>query len=433
MNLRKIFWQGLAFLALVLATGVGSVKAAPYSHVNSLPEKTTKSSFVVSFDYLGDGGTVTQVDLYVSKDGGPFIKHRTTYDPNASFLFDVTHLGDGRYSFYAVAHTASETESKGSVTEAFTIVDLTAPAAPRTDKIYVNQAISPDFDEVQGLIDSVEPYARVELYSDEDLSTLVAVSNATDTGEWGPVQVGDNTNPAIWVVAVDAHGHRSQVARVENDLGYDRSVTAFHVSTYAGDRISLDYTGPEDVRRYLVEYRHARGSVWSARIVTTSTTPELMDLEPGRAYDVRVAPMDEYNNVGVYVGTTVRTPGTPVGPGPRVVVSTGVGGGTLVPIAQAAETEAGEQAVQAGEAAEAVAGEQATEPEAGAAEEAVSPEEGAEEEQKSSATPWVILAILIILAGIATGGYFYWFSGPEEVTTTVKPDKDEEKDQDKRW
>lgn len=37
-----------------------------------------------------------------------------------------------------------------------------------------------------------------------------------------------------------------------------------------------------------------------------------------------------------------------------------------------------------------------------------------EEETGVNWTPWIILFILIILAGAATGGYFYWFAGDEE-------------------
>ncbi|MEI7792257.1 MAG: immunoglobulin-like domain-containing protein [Candidatus Berkelbacteria bacterium] len=35
-------------------------------------------------------------------------------------------------------------------------------------------------------------------------------------------------------------------------------------------------------------------------------------------------------------------------------------------------------------------------------------------------TPWIILFVLILLAGAATGGYFYWFSDKPEVAVTVK-------------
>ena len=49
-----------------------------------------------------------------------------------------------------------------------------------------------------------------------------------------------------------------------------------------------------------------------------------------------------------------------------------------------------------------------------------------EEDDKTNWTPWIVLFVLIILAGAATGGYFYWFNGEEEVKTVVRETKKEE-------
>jgi|GEM_PF-4504590 len=53
---------------------------------------------------------------------------------------------------------------------------------------------------------------------------------------------------------------------------------------------------------------------------------------------------------------------------------------------------------------------------------------GADTESSSTSdqvnwTPWIILFVLIILAGAATGGYFYWFAGKEEIEEATKPIK----------
>lgn len=450
----------MAALGAALFIGAGSVAAAPYSNVNKLPERTTADSVSITFDYLGsNGAAVNRVDLYVSKDGGPFTLHHATTNLNSPIVFDFKPFGDGQFSFYTIAYTTNGEVEVKSRTEATIIRDANAPAMPKTDKIFVNEGVTPDFDTVKGNIDSVERNVRVEVYSDSALKNLIASVNATETGEWGPVQIGDNTNSAIWIVAVDANGNRSAAARVENKISYSRSITAFHATAYSGDRISLDYAGPEGTNTFLVEYKHAGGSVWSAHFLTNSTTPELVDLEPGRAYDVRVAPVDANGNVGVYVGTTLRTVGKPVGPGSVAAakvaqpVPAGVGGSNLNPVATAttpattttepaadsktaaatpATTEETKKNATTGAAeekkSEATAADSATSEESKPAEEQAAT---TTEEEKSTATPWVILAILIILAGIATGGYFYWFSGPEEVTTTVKPENTDDKD--KRW
>lgn len=44
-------------------------------------------------------------------------------------------------------------------------------------------------------------------------------------------------------------------------------------------------------------------------------------------------------------------------------------------------------------------------------------------DNKINWTPWIVLFILIILAGAATGGYFYWFSGEDEVNAATKEPK----------
>ena len=52
-----------------------------------------------------------------------------------------------------------------------------------------------------------------------------------------------------------------------------------------------------------------------------------------------------------------------------------------------------------------------------------------DETEKINWTPWIVLFVLIVLAGAATGGYFYWFAGEEEVKAVVKtPAKEEKKE-----
>lgn len=47
-------------------------------------------------------------------------------------------------------------------------------------------------------------------------------------------------------------------------------------------------------------------------------------------------------------------------------------------------------------------------------------ESAAETTETTNWTPWIILFTLIILAGAVTGGYFYWFSGKEEIEKPAK-------------
>jgi len=50
-------------------------------------------------------------------------------------------------------------------------------------------------------------------------------------------------------------------------------------------------------------------------------------------------------------------------------------------------------------------------------------ESDTESSTKINWTPWIVLFCLIILAGAATGGYFYWFNGEEEVNAVVRESK----------
>lgn len=54
-------------------------------------------------------------------------------------------------------------------------------------------------------------------------------------------------------------------------------------------------------------------------------------------------------------------------------------------------------------------------------------EETSDETEKINWTPWIVLFVLIILAGAATGGYFYWFNGEEEVKSVVREPKEDKK------
>ncbi len=47
-------------------------------------------------------------------------------------------------------------------------------------------------------------------------------------------------------------------------------------------------------------------------------------------------------------------------------------------------------------------------------------DETSDEPADTNWTPWIVLFALILLAGAATGGYFYWFSGKEEMEKEVK-------------
>lgn len=481
-KLFNIFGQ-IALAAVFALVGVGTALAAtPSSSMKVIDYRVKDSNLTLSYNVSGDGGTVSQVDLYLKRNEGNWQKVLTSYDTSAPFIINTADYdGDGTYAFYTIATlTSGEVENSKGVAEVVTVVDTTAPAAPDMNHLYINKSAADlTTKELSGHSLAVDPYGLVDVYSDAALTNKVASAGADENGAFGPVQVGKSAS--VWVVVTDRNDNRSAATKVTNVTSYGDKVGNLIAASYTGEMLDLSFDGVENATSYIIYYRHAGGELWSAMIVTDSTTPKLTGLDAGRAYDIRVAPMDADMNIGQYAFITTRTAGTRIDDvvlnnvavggdilSPVVVatatvskaVPAGVGGDTVVvtstgEVVTTDDTEVtttdGDNQTSAsvdngdakdatvsdvtgdvtGDAAGDVANEDVVVDSQDNTETAATDEVAKSDEEGSSATPWVILAILIILAGIATGGYFYWFSGPEEVTTTIKPDdKDEE---DKRW
>lgn len=477
-----LVWLSRVSLALAIAVSLNidsAAAASPSSSLKALPERINTRSVTLSYVSSGDGGVISKVELYQKKDNGSFVKIATVTTPDDAFVIDFMTTGDGRYAFHTIAYLKNDTATtdddvaetgKDLLEETATIVDTVNPPAPDSTHLYINQAASLQVNEISGYSKGVEGTALVKVYADAALSTLVAATYANPDGSFGPVEIGTAVqHPYLWVVAIDANGNRSVATLIENKLSFNAAVTNLKVTPLSETQLDVTYTAPTNATEYIVYYRHAGGAVWSAMVRTTDTTAHLTGLEAGRAYDVRVAPVDSSNSVGTYAFSSARTAGTPLmdvvlasenkTPATPVAASGSATGGaatvttspnTVVDQNTAANVETQSGTVSDQGTTETPAAEQVT-----PAPDQTAPAEGAEtteqpaeanqatdENQPSSATPWVILAILIILAGIATGGYFYWFSGPEEVTTTVtdttttsdkKTEEKKDEDVDKRW
>ena len=442
----------------------GRVQAATaYSRVKPLTEYTTSNTFRVDFEATASEGTVTRVDLWANKDGGAFSNVGTVYNAATPFYYTTAGQGDGRYSFYTIATLSTgDFETKTDSVEAYTVVDTSAPTTIDVSKLSINQQPSLVSGEVTGASGAAEANATVEMYADSGLTSLLRSTTVTAAGSFGPMTVGGADVRAVWLAVRDAAGNRGAAIQLDNNMSYAAALSDFVLKSDGGSAAVATFVAPSSAQTFKVQYRHAGGAVWSVDyfdIGTNGTTIRLTNLEAGRAYDVRIAPVDAQLNIGQWSMGSVRTVGTKVDsvvlPSERpVVVTTAVSTPTVSTATEAAAvTPAAETATtESTEVTNPVATPEAT-PESSVevpvANETVAPAEvtndnvaTTDEDQNSSATPWVILAILIVLAGIATGGYFYWFSGPEEVTTAVTP-ADEKKnvekadsssdDEDKRW
>ena len=166
--------------------------------------------------------------------------------------------------------------------------------------------------------------------------------------------------------------------------------------------VSLTWNAVVGADHYNIYYQKFSDSVYVGPISTTFTSAIITGLQNDVKYRfiVRAADVNNVESANAWLEST------PVAS--RVVLASAPI--TITPeIAQAVPSAVEQPAEQPTTPAEEgqIKGEESTTTE--------------ETSEKINWTPWIILFILIVLAGAATGGYFYWFAGDEETQEAVKP------------
>jgi len=461
----KWLWLALMASSLVMAgRAEAATRATINVEVNGLNRYSVSRTVRISYAATDsmDASAIDSYDLYVSGTAGGPTLAMTSYD-GAPFYF--TAPTDGEYTFYVVATNGADMSNPSAVIS--TKIDTSAPATLDVSRLSVNQEPSLTSGEVIGTAGAVEAGTTVEMYSNASLTTFLRSVKATANGSFGPMTIGGSSVREVWLAARDAAGNRGAAIKLDNNMSYVGGLTSFTLKADGGDAAIATFVAPISAKQFRVQYRHAGGAVWSVDYYTVGvngTTIRLTGLQAGRAYDVRIAPVDANLNVGQWSMASVRTVGTKVdtvvlASERPVVTTTATTATAATPVttpAATTETKAevkSDAAVTAPVTTPAATTEETTvntpveetAPAEATNEPATNEAPADNEEQSGSATPWVILAILIVLAGIATGGYFYWFSGPEEVTTAVTPSTEKKADEktetkaesaddaDKRW
>ena len=457
----KWLWLVVAASSLVMSGRVQAAERATlHVEVGALSQYAQSRTIRVNYSATDtvDLSSIDSYDLYLRQTDGSYVKTMTSYD-GAPFYY--TAPADGLYTFYVVANNGPDSSPISATVS--TTVDTVAPATLDVSKLNINQDTSLVSGEVTGGTGAVEGGATVEMYADSAMTSLLRSTVSTSNGSFGPMAIGGATVRSVYLAARDAAGNRGAAIKLDNNMSYAASLSGFTLKADGGNAVVVSFAAPSSAKQFRVQYRHAGGAVWSVdyfTVGTNGTTIRLTGLEAGRAYDVRVAPVDANLNVGLWSAGSVRTVGTKVDkvvlPSERVVTasatSTTVTSATSAAVSSSTTTSAASETatpatstddstVTTPVTTDDTSANVATNDEQTPAEATNEAATNDEAEQSGSATPWVILAILIVLAGIATGGYFYWFSGPEEVTTAVTPNeekKSEEKsepttDEDKRW
>lgn len=188
-----------------------------------------------------------------------------------------------------------------------------------------------------------------------------------------------------------------------------------HLVAVAGNgEVSLTWDAVAGASGYVISYKKTSDSVFGTSIPVTGTSTKIINLTNGVSYDFRVAAKGSNGVVGAQATTTA----SPVAP--KAVSEATTTPVIVGPVASVAPTT-----VQAAPPVEPKV-EAAPSDDNGQ----IKSEETTSDKEDINWTPWIVLFVLILLAGAATGGYFYWFAGSED--ENVKPVAKEEKQIEKK-
>lgn len=217
-------------------------------------------------------------------------------------------------------------------------------------------------------------------------SALIAVNSFSDSPGFGMFMYK--------VTSVDMAGNESEIlttGEVVVEIG--SSPLSLIVSASDGE-VSLSWDAVGGVDHYDIYHKKSSDSNWTGPTPVLLNSTKIQSLVNGIKYDFKVVAVGS-NGVGGSESVVSATPKSSV-----VLAS--------VPTVQDAVVVQPETPVATPEVTPPT---EETGPEIG---QIKGEETATSEEEDINWTPWIILFVLIVLAGAATGGYFYWFGNEEE-------------------
>jgi hypothetical protein len=211
---------------------------------------------------------------------------------------------------------------------------------------------------------------------------------------------------------VDSSGNAAdEVVRIVNVVKSTQAPVTNLTVTPGNGKVSLSWLAPLGAVSYNIYYKKKADSDYpSTFIPTTNTNTEIIGLENGVEYDFAVVAIDAFGSMSeksvVSSAPMIATISTP-----SVVQAVATTTQEILPQEPATgvvtdNTEEDQDTNKADDSAGKIKGDEEV--------------DTSEEEESVNWTPWIILFILIILAGAATGGYFYWFAGEDEMEEKTK-------------
>jgi hypothetical protein len=333
-----------------------------------------------------------------------------TATPNASNAFSIT--------VNLVPNTVNHIEVRardmdGNVSEpavATITHDSIAPARADKNMILVHVATPNAQDSVEGLAGATEPSSLVEIYADAGLLTKIGSANSTASGSFPAILIGNNAYGKVYLVVKDAVGNVSPALELINPISFaDQSLAiGATVESSTEGQVTVTWKPVNGAVKYRLKYKTV-GGAFSHPVELCTTIPcsyrtTIANLKPGTSYVIAIAAVDASGNESGYTESTVSTK------------AAGIGGvneeETRQPIAASGSTQSnsgssrGTDSVAVNPTPTATPAPTAT------------PDENGEVKSEDTAdtrnwTPWIILGVLVLLALLATVGYFYWFGADE--------------------
>jgi len=347
----------------------------------------SNSNYTVTVDYIN-----AQSKLFmIEKDGAVLYNWQNYQTP-------ISLSEEGQYIIRA---EATNSIGENETAELPLIIDKTVPVITLTGDDEVTIETDSDYIDAGAIaLDNV----------DGDLtSNIVVVNNVDET------TVGDYT---VTYDVIDSAGNNAvQVKRTIHVIGKVVPITSpdFTVTALEGKNFKVEWTG-NGADSYIIKINgntDPNGSVAANAEEVYSRTISVSDYG---TYSIALIAVKgsvestDFKNHSVELKAAITTTGaateTPVS--------------TPAPVISAAPSKA-----QAAEEPQPT--ENKVETSADDSNGQIKGDESSDEngEEKINWTPWIVLFVLILLAGAATGGYFYWFNGEDEVQAVVREPKKE--------
>lgn len=311
--------------------------------------------------------------------------------------------------FIAVAADGTVSE----MTEVMVEHDDIAPLAVDVDKVVVSANTPGTQDMITGQPGAAEGTTDLYVYADAALTKLIAGPEAVAVdGSFAAVGIGDNAYGKVYLVVRDAAGNASAAVEVVNPISFvavngiaPRLVEATETSA------RFEWNQVPGAVNYRIKYRLADGTFTSPITVCGMNGSDcvpavtLSGLNAATHYVLAVAAVDAYGNQTPYVELSFATLTPPIEieevSAPIKVTRT-----QPSPVAREIE-ESGEQ-LEEGEVKSTV-----------------------DEVAENNWTPWIVLAILLAVAILASLGYFYWFGGAAGAEALASAEASKERMQEK--